>query len=93
MYPGTASSGHATNTQGEPLRPAELNNTANANAALQIKTNWNFPQRHADYEMVSPIANAICKSSYSTRLDYQYLVEHFEAMYGHLSSDRHQVVF
>jgi hypothetical protein len=58
MYPGTASSGHAMITQGEPLRSAELNSTANANAGFQIKTNWNFPQQHADYEMNSPIANA-----------------------------------
>jgi hypothetical protein len=45
-------------TQGEPLRPAELNSMAKANAVFQIKTNWNFPQQHADYEMNSPIANA-----------------------------------
>jgi len=58
MYPGLASSGRATNTQGEPLRQAELDSRANTNAALQNNTNWNFPQQRAGYEMNSPIANA-----------------------------------
>jgi hypothetical protein len=58
VYPGLASSGDATNTQGESLRQAELNITANANAALQINTNRNFPQQDGGYEMNGPMANA-----------------------------------